>query len=173
MAKGRIDARQLPRRFRVRTANPVKLSRSLPFIESRHPNTAAPGTLIKTAGLTEAVPITVTLSFIKMAFIKQENQPDAYFPDYQDTTFESSLNNTTNQGFGPVIDQVAEKNEPVDPQVDWTSTDPADQLFEIPADNGPNLNLGADQVSSRLDEIKALYGYSTFFESKRIDSMTG
>ncbi len=119
-----------------------------------------------------------------MAFIKQEplsdeqwdqlfknfeNQPDAYFPDYQNTTFDhggSSMDNTANQSLGPVTSQV--KSEPVDPQVDWTCMDPADHSFEIPADNGPHLNLGADQVSSRLDEIRALYGHSTSLRVKML-----
>jgi len=114
-----------------------------------------------------------------MAFIKQEplsdeqwdqfiknfeNQADAYFPDYQNATFDqdgSSMDNTANQSLGPVTSQVAVKSEPVDPQVDWTCMDPADHSFEIPADNGPHLNLGADQVSSSLNEIRALYGLRT------------
>ncbi|KAK3169319.1 hypothetical protein OEA41_008702 [Lepraria neglecta] len=121
-----------------------------------------------------------------MAFIKQEplseeqwdqliknfdNQPDAYFPDDQNTTFDqdgSSVNNTANQGFEPVTSQVAEKSEPVDPQMDWTFMNPADQ--SIPADN---LNLGPDQVSAKLDDIKALYGQSTSFKNKNIYSVTG
>ncbi len=122
-----------------------------------------------------------------MAFIKQEplsdeqwdqfiknleNQPDAYLSDYQNTAFDqdgSSMDSTANQSLGPVTSQVALKSEPVDPQVDWTFMDPADQSLEIPADNGPNVNLGTDQVSSRLDEIKALYGNST---SMRVNMFT-
>lgn len=103
-------------------------------------------------------------------FIKNfENQPDAYFPDYQNTTFDqngSSMDNTANQSLGPVTSQVAVKSEPVDAQVDWTCMDPADHSFEIPADNGPNVNLGADQLSSKLDDIRALYGHSTSLRVK-------
>ena len=48
------------------------------------------------------------------------------------------------------------KSEPVNPQMDWAFMNSADQTLEIPADGEINLNIGADQVSSKLDEIRAL-----------------
>ncbi|KAL2056566.1 hypothetical protein ABVK25_002960 [Lepraria finkii] len=101
-----------------------------------------------------------------MASIKQEPLSDdqwdqlmknfAYdddFPDHQNTTLDQDGSSiTTDQSF--VTSNLAEKSEL--PQMDWTFMNPADQSIEMPANNGPKLNLGADQVSSRLDEIKAL-----------------
>jgi hypothetical protein len=118
-----------------------------------------------------------------MAFIKQEplseeqwdqfiknfeNEPDAYFPSYENTTLdqdESSTNNRANPSFGQVTSQAAEnvKSEPVDPNVDWTFMNSADQAFEIPGDLVPDINLDPGQISLRLDEIKALYGHCIFF----------
>ena len=91
-----------------------------------------------------------------------ETQPDLYFPGYQNTTFdqdESSVNDTTNQNPDPESRQAASivKSEPIDTNMDWAFINPADRPFEIPTDNVPSSNLATDQVSSRLDEIRALY----------------
>lgn len=102
-------------------------------------------------------------------FIKNfENQPDAYFPGYQNTTFnqdESSVNDTTNLNLGSGSRQAASiiKSEPVDTNMDWAFINPADRPFEIPTDNVPSSRLATDQVSSRLDEIQALYGHCISF----------
>ena len=117
-----------------------------------------------------------------MASIKQEPLSDdqwdqlmknfAYddFSDHQNTTLDQDGSSiTTDQSF--ITSNLAEKSEP--PQMDWTFMNPADQSIEMPANNGPKLNLGADQVSSRLDEIKALYGQCTPFENENIYSVTG
>ena len=100
-------------------------------------------------------------------FIKNfENQPDAYFPGSQNTTFdhdESSVDNTAKQGFGSGTDQAADivKSEPVDLNMDWTFMNSTDRPFEIPTDNVSALDLATDQVSSRLDGIQSLYGQCT------------
>jgi len=166
--------------FRVRTANQQRLSRHLAFITSPSKNCCSRNA-DKDSRPYRSCSITVSLSFINMAFIKQEplsddlwdqliknfeDQPDAYFLDHQNTTFDqdgSSMNNTANQDFGPATSQVADcaKSEPVDQQVDWTFMDPADQPSEMPVDNGPRPNLAADQLSSRLDGLRALYGHGT------------
>ena len=96
-------------------------------------------------------------------FIKNfENEPDAYFPSYENITLnqdESSANNTANPSFDRVIDQAAEnvKN-------DWTFMNSVDQTFEISRDNVPDINLDFDKILLRLDEIKALYGHCISFK---------
>lgn len=92
-----------------------------------------------------------------------ENQPDMYFPGYQNTTFdqdESSVDDRTNPNLDPGSRQAASvvTSEPVDTNMNWAFINPAHQSFEIPTDNVPSSNLATDQVSSRLDEIRALYG---------------
>ncbi len=118
-----------------------------------------------------------------MAFIKQEplseeqwdqfiknfeNELNAYFLSYENITLnqdESSANNTANSSFGEVIDQATEnvKSGSVDSNVNWTIMNSANQAFEISRDNVPDINLDLDQISLRLDEIKALYGHCIFF----------
>lgn len=111
-----------------------------------------------------------------MAFIKQEplsdeqwdqfiknfeNEPDAYFPSYENTSYdqdELSANNTANPSFGRVTGQAAENVKS-----DWTLMNPADQAFEIPGDNVPDINLDPGKILLRLDEIKALYGHCISF----------
>ena len=126
----------------------------------------------------------IALSILGMAFIKQEpfseeqwdqlikefeNQPDAFFPDYQNTIFDqhgSSPNDANNQGLYPASGQA--KGEPSNSQMDCAFLDPANPPFEELADKENNTNPSPNQVLNKLDEIRALYGHCTFFESKAL-----
>lgn len=93
-----------------------------------------------------------------------ENQPDRDFPSYQNTIYdqdETSVNDTTDQHLGPGSCQTVNiiKSESVDINIDWALTNSADQLFEMLMDNISSSNLATDQVLSRLNEIRALYGH--------------
>ena len=96
-------------------------------------------------------------------FIKEfENQPEAYFSDYQNTLFDQnglSANDTNTQGLSPAAGQV--KSGAVNPQADWTFMDPTNPSFERPADNESRSNISSDQVMNKLEEIRALYGHCT------------
>ena len=96
-------------------------------------------------------------------FVKNfENQPEAYFPTYEASTFDQtdvSLDSTIDKVYPEVSGQPVRSIKPE--QVDlhqgfgWTSVNTAEQPFEIPADNIPNLDL--DEIRSELKEIKVLY----------------
>ncbi len=102
-------------------------------------------------------------------FIKNfENELDAYFFSYENITLdqdESFTNNKANSIFDQVISQATEnvKSESVDSHVNWTFMNSVDQTFEISKDLVPDINLDFDQISLRLDEIKALYEHCIFF----------
>ena len=107
-----------------------------------------------------------------------ENQPDAYIPGYQNTTFdqdESSVNDTINQNFGSGSREAATviKSEPIDANMDWAFINTAERPFKMPTDNVPSSSLATDQVSSKLDDIRALYGLLHFFLSITTHSLTG
>jgi len=96
-------------------------------------------------------------------FVKNfENQPEAYFPTYEASTFDQtdvSLNFTIDKIYPEVSDQPVHsiKPEQVDlhQRFDWTFVNTAEQSFEISTDNIPNLDL--DEIRSELKEIKVLY----------------
>ena len=103
-------------------------------------------------------------------FIKNfENQPDIYLSGYHNNDFgqdQSSGNDAIDQTFQPRSCEVTTiKSEPVGPNMDWAFINLADQPFEIPADNTPKSNTTCDPVSSKLDDLKALYGYEYVFLS--------
>ncbi len=102
-------------------------------------------------------------------FIKNfENELDAYFFSYKNITLnqdELFANNTVNSSFNKVINQATEnvKSKSVDSNVNWTIMNSVNQTFEISKDNVPDINLDLDQISLRLNEIKALYKHCIFF----------
>ena len=87
-----------------------------------------------------------------------ENQPDAYFPEYQNASLhhEKLCAKDVNSNLDPAANVV--KSEPIG-NLDWAFINPADQPFEIPTDNVPRLHPATDQTLPRLDEIRALYDH--------------